>query len=69
MTAARGRAPERTVSGAILDGLATWVAAHLDGDPGPAHHRAAAALLATLEGAQPLDAVGRRALAEAAVGF
>jgi AcrR family transcriptional regulator len=66
--AARGREPERTVAGAILEGFVTWVRDHLDADRQAGGDRAAL-LLATLEGLLLLDAAGRRDLAEAARGI
>jgi AcrR family transcriptional regulator len=61
------REPELSVAGAILDGFAAWISARLEGEPGPAHDRAAASLFATLEGALLFNAVGRREFAEEAI--
>ena len=58
------RQPEQGVAHAIMAGFEAWVVDHLD-DAEPA--AAAALLLAVLEGALFLDAVGRRDLADAAV--
>lgn len=64
--AATGQEPEKTVAGSMLDGFVAWVGGRLS----PAARRRdedAAHLVATIEGALMLDAVGRRDLADLAV--
>ncbi len=62
--AARGREPDRTLATGIMAGFVRWTEDHLDAsDPA----RPAALLLAIVEGGLFLDAVGHRAVAEAAV--
>lgn len=63
--AARGQEPHRAIAGRIVDGFLAWAAARLD-EAAPAGQ--AALLLATVDGLALLDAVGRGAAAEAAVG-
>ncbi|QHL90588.1 TetR family transcriptional regulator [Sphingomonas changnyeongensis] len=64
--AARGTEPQRRIAGAIADLFAAWLDERLDlpeGESTPAAHH----LLAVIEGAMLLDALGRPALAEAAI--
>jgi AcrR family transcriptional regulator len=67
--AARGLQPHRDVAGAIADGFLAWVTVRLrpDSDEWPSSH-AAQLLLATVEGAYLLGAIGRGRLADTAVG-
>ncbi len=65
--AARGRQPHRATAGGIADGFLGWVEARLDVEPEGSRLRAAALLLATVEGLLVLDAVGRRTVADRAV--
>ncbi len=64
--AARGQQPHLALAGAIADGFLSWTAARLE--PSADGATEAARLLATIEGMLVLEAVGRGALAEAALG-
>lgn len=64
---ARGEQPHQSIAIAIMAGFADWVESRLD-LPEAARGDAAALLLATVEGAMFLDAVGRRDLADRAIG-
>ena len=55
--------PHRTVAGAIADGYVTWAAARLD-DGSPS---SAALFITTVQGMYLLSAIGRPAIAEAAI--
>lgn len=65
--AASGAEPHRGIAGGIAAGFLDWIEARIDADKAE-RHGMSARLLATLEGALLLDALGRRDLAEAAVG-
>ena len=65
--AARGRAPDTALASGIMAGFVAWTEAHLEPDPGGDGGSQAALLLAIVEGGLFLDAVGHRAVAEAAV--
>ncbi|PAX07070.1 TetR family transcriptional regulator [Sphingomonas lenta] len=64
---ARGREPQRAIAAAITDGFVRWTGDHLFVDRRADRERACASLLATVEGALFLDAIGRRDLADMAV--
>lgn len=64
---ARGHEPHRTVATTIMDGFARWIESHLGEDRPNERAGQTASLLATIEGALFLDAIGRRDLADMAV--
>ena len=66
--AARGQEPHRRVAGGIVDGFLDWASARIAAAPGVAPEAAAARLLATVDGAALLAAVGRGEAAGAAAG-
>ncbi len=65
--AAHGEEPFRSVSGRIADGFAAMIAARLEVTEEADRQPTAARLLALLDGAIMLDALGRPALADAAL--
>jgi AcrR family transcriptional regulator len=65
--AARGEQPYLAVAGAMADGFLAWIAARLDVAPGDDRTELAARLMTTVDGAVILDAVGRPAVADAAI--
>lgn len=65
--AARGQEPHRTVAGGIADGFLMWAAVRLAVADEGSRMAEAARLLATIEGALILDAVGRREVADQAI--
>ena len=64
--AARGRQPHGAVAAQLMTGFAEWTVAHLDAEPAR-RDAEAALLLAVMEGALFLDAVGRSDLADFAI--
>lgn len=65
--AARGAQPYGHIAAAIAAGFITWIEQRLDGSSDPDRASKAALLLALIEGAAVLDAVGRTDTAEAAL--
>jgi AcrR family transcriptional regulator len=65
--AGRGEQPYLAVAGQIADGFLAWIDARLRVDDGTDRAMAAARLLALVDGASLLDAVGRGRLAAAAL--
>jgi AcrR family transcriptional regulator len=65
--AARGQEPHRTVATAIMDGFTLWTESHLAEDQPDQRTDLSASLLANIEGALFLDAIGRRGVAEMAI--
>ncbi len=65
--ASRDQQPHRTVAAAIMEGFVGWTASRLDAEQASERLPATASLLATIEGALFLDAIGRRDLADLAV--
>jgi len=65
--AARGEQPHLTIAGLMADSFSAWILARLATAPGEDRAALAARLLATVDGSALLSAVGREAMAEAAV--
>ena len=64
---ARDLKPHQTIATSIMSGFVAWTSEHLATDQTGERGESAAFLLAMIEGALFLDAVGRRDLAEAAI--
>ena len=64
---AREQEPHRTMATGIMNGFVRWTGDHLAVDKLVSHEESTALLLATIEGALFLDAIGRRDLADLAV--
>jgi AcrR family transcriptional regulator len=64
---ARHQEPQRTIATGILDGFVRWTGDHLACDQADEHEQLSALLLATIDGALFLDAIGRRDLADMAI--
>lgn len=64
---ARDQEPHRTIANDIMNMFVRWTVDHLAADPASQRERLSALLLATIEGALFLDAIGRRDLADLAI--
>ena len=65
--AARKEEPHTTIASGIMDGFVNWTGNHVAREQGASHEESTAMLLAVIEGALFLDAIGRRDLADMAV--
>jgi AcrR family transcriptional regulator len=66
--AARGLQPHLKISGAIADEFLAWVTSRLEVQRGVDHPLTAALFVASIEGMHLLEAIGRRSIADSAVG-
>ncbi len=66
-SSARDQEPHRRIATGIMDGFVRWTGDHLVSDTAAEREQLSALLLATVDGALFLEAVGRRDLADMAV--
>lgn len=66
--AGRGVEPYRAITGQIVQGFMDWASARLDAPDPAVRTRQAAELLTRIDGAMLMDVLGRRDIADAAIG-